>query len=379
VGDTVFVNGRAVVHATSAGQSIAFPDVCLCPPTPPAGPIPTPLPNTVMAADLAGGATSVLTEGNPTGKQSSFFAKSTGNEPSQPTGGGVITHGVMAKAYFQTFSFDVMFEGEPVVRHLDLLTHNHLGQAPGNTPPVPWLSTQTLPGLPPPPLRMTESDGPGLKLTLKTSTGEPVEDPEPADVSEAGSDPAPQKIGQGKLENKKPKGVVVVRFHELRRAFWTKSSAAAEEDVELAVVATGFPDGTKGTFEIRHDGHLTSGKPLKTIDFSLSDGKARAPWKYEQPLKGAARARLVFVARVEKKAASSGVLKIVPYPFSDVRGVKQVLRTLGYDAGPPDPSEGGPLESALRAFQADHAPLEKTGKLDDKTRRVLAAVAERGG
>jgi hypothetical protein len=378
VGDTVFVNGRAVVHATSAGQSIAFPDVCLCPPTPPAGPIPTPLPNTVMAADLAGGATSVLTEGNPTGKQSSFFAKSTGNEPSQPTGGGVITHGVMAKAYFQTFSFDVMFEGEPVVRHLDLLTHNHLGQAPGNTPPVPWLSTQTLPGLPPPPLRSSESDGPGLKLTLKTSTGEAVEDPDPVDVSEAGSDPAPMKMGEGKLENKKPKGVVVVTFHELRRAFWSKSVAAADEDLELGVLSSGFPDGTKGTFEIRHVGDAADSEPLESIDFSLSDGKARAPWKYEQPLKGAASARLVFSARVDKKVAYSAPLNIVAYPFTDVRGVKQRLRALGYDAGPPDASEGGPLESALRAFQGDNEPLEKTGKLDEKTRRVLAAAGERG-
>ncbi len=379
MGDTVFVNGRAVVHMTSAGQSIAFPDVCLCPPTPPAGPIPTPLPNTVMAADLAGGATSVLTEGNPTGKQSSFFAKSTGNEPSQPTGGGVITHAVMGKAYFQSASFDVMFEGEPVVRHLDLLTHNHLGQAPGNTPPVPWLSTQALPGLPPPPLRMTETEGPGLKLNLKTNTGETVEDPDPVDVIEAGGPPSPMKLGEGKLENKKPKGVVVVTFRELRSAFWTKSSAAAEEDVELAVVTAGFPDGTKGTFEIRHAGDPIDSDPLESIDFTLSDGKARAPWKYEQPLKGPASARFVFLARVDKKVAYSKVLNILAFPFSDVRGVKQLLRALGYDAGPPDPSEGGPLESALRAFQADNEPLEQTGKLDEKTRRVLAIAAKRGG
>jgi len=94
MGDSVFINGRAAVHKGSAGKSIAFPDVCLCPPSPPAGPIPTPLPNAVQAADLDGGAKSVLIEGNPNGKQSSFFKKSTGNEVSRPTGGGVITHGV---------------------------------------------------------------------------------------------------------------------------------------------------------------------------------------------------------------------------------------------------------------------------------------------
>src|SRR3954447_3645328 len=100
MGDTVFINGRAAVHKGSAGKSIAFPDVCLCPPTPPAGPVPTPLPNNVKAADLDGGATSVLIEGNPAGKKSSFFKLSTGNEVSRPTGGGVASHGVQGQARF---------------------------------------------------------------------------------------------------------------------------------------------------------------------------------------------------------------------------------------------------------------------------------------
>lgn len=150
--DNVFVNGRAVVHKNSAGQSVAFPDVCLCPPTPPAGPVPTPLPNTVKAADLDGGAATVLVEGNPVGTKSSFFKLSTGNEVSRPTGGGLITHGVQGKAYFKSFAIDVMFEGQPAVRHMDLLTHNHIAPAPGNTPPAPWMSAMAPPvptGAPP--------------------------------------------------------------------------------------------------------------------------------------------------------------------------------------------------------------------------------------
>lgn len=146
--DTVFINGRAAVHKGSQGQSTAFPDVCLCPPAPPAGPIPTPLPNAVKAADLDGGASTVLIDGNPAGKKSSFFKLSTGNEVSRPTGGGIVTKGVQGKAYFQTFALNVMIEGEPAVRHLDLVTHNHTGPAPGNTPPAPWMSMMD----PPPPV-----------------------------------------------------------------------------------------------------------------------------------------------------------------------------------------------------------------------------------
>lgn len=377
MGDTVFVNGRAVVHKGSAGKSIAFPDVCLCPPTPPAGPIPTPLPNTVQAMDMDGGAESVLTEDNPIGKQTSFFAKSTGNEVSQPTGGGVVTHAVQGKAYFQSFSPDVMIEGEPVVRHLDLLTHNHLAQAPGNTPPVPWLSTQSLPALPPPELRKSDNDGPGLKVTLSTGTGQKAEDPLPVDISEAGGEPAPTKMGQGKFEHQKPKGVVVVTFHDLSRAFWTKTTVHAGESVELAVLSDGFPDGTKGTFEVRHVGQADAAPPLATLPLTLKDNKARAEWKYEQPLGASPTAAVTFVARVEVKAAHAPALKIVAYPIADVRGVKQALRALHHDAGPPDASEGGPLEGALRKFQEEHE-LETTGKLDVKTRAVLTAIATRG-
>src|SRR5262245_32595747 len=114
MGDTVFVNGRAVVHKGSAGQSVAFPDVCLCPPGPPAGPIPTPLTNTVVAADMEGGARTVLVGSNPTGTRQSYFKQSTGNEVSMPTGGGILTAGVKGKAHFRFgHSFNTFYEGEP--------------------------------------------------------------------------------------------------------------------------------------------------------------------------------------------------------------------------------------------------------------------------
>jgi hypothetical protein len=133
VADTVFINGRSAVHAGSSGQSMCFPDVNLCPPTPPAGPIPTPLPNIAMAADLAAGATSVSIGGNPVAKKSSFFAKSTGNEVAQPTGGGVVSHMVQGLAYFTSYSMDVTIEGEEAPRHLDMMTHNHAAQTPPNS------------------------------------------------------------------------------------------------------------------------------------------------------------------------------------------------------------------------------------------------------
>ncbi len=142
----VFINGRAAIFKGCVGQAVAFPDVCLCPPGPPAGPIPVPLPNTVVAADLAGCAVRVTIDGQPMAHQKSFFAKSTGNEVSRSTGGGVVSHATQGKAYFQTGSPDVEVEGKKAVRHLDLVTCNHTSEVPANTPPTVWMSTMDTPG-----------------------------------------------------------------------------------------------------------------------------------------------------------------------------------------------------------------------------------------
>src|SRR5687768_972856 len=99
----------SVMHKGSAGKSMAaMPDVCLCPPPTPAGPIPTPLPNHSLASDIDGCAKSVLIEGNPAGTKDSFFKTSTGNEVSKPTGGGVVSHATKGKTYFVMGSMDVL-------------------------------------------------------------------------------------------------------------------------------------------------------------------------------------------------------------------------------------------------------------------------------
>lgn len=144
--DSVFANKRAVLHKGSSGKSMgAFPDTCLCPPPSPAGPVPTPLPNHAMASDLDRGAKSVLVEGNPIGIETSVIKTSTGNEPSKPTGGGVVSHATKGKMYFMSYSFDVLAEGKGVIRHMDIGTHNHQSM-PGNTPPWPAIASQDVKG-----------------------------------------------------------------------------------------------------------------------------------------------------------------------------------------------------------------------------------------
>ena len=143
----VYINGREAVFKGCDGRAIAFPDVCLCPPGPPSGPVPVPLTNTIQGKDLENGAVTVTIEGNRMGHRDSYFATSAGNEIARSTGGGVVSHTVQGKAYFQTGSMNVFIEGKPAVRHGDLLTQNHLSKIPGNTPPSVWMSS-ILPGGP---------------------------------------------------------------------------------------------------------------------------------------------------------------------------------------------------------------------------------------
>lgn len=85
---------------------------------------------------------SVLAKGNRIAAHAqSFVAKSTGNEVAQSTGGGILSATTQGKAYFQSFSMNVMIENQPAVRHLDLVTNSHMAKMGGNTPPVPWMST----------------------------------------------------------------------------------------------------------------------------------------------------------------------------------------------------------------------------------------------
>lgn len=137
----VYANFMAIVAKSSDGKSIcAFPDVCLSPPSPPAGPIPIPYPNTGFASDTTSGSKSVKLKGKEAClKNKSYFSKSTGDEAATKTlGMGVVTHQITGKVYFNSWSMDVKIEGENVCRFGDLTTHNHMS-FPGNSPTWPFL------------------------------------------------------------------------------------------------------------------------------------------------------------------------------------------------------------------------------------------------
>jgi len=140
VSNNVFANGNAIACKAGDDKVIAsMPDVCLSPPSPPAGPLPVPYPNTSFSKDMKEGSKTVEINGQEVMlKDKSYYKTSPlGDEAATNSfGGSVVTHTITGKTYFSAWSMDVKFEGENVDRHLDLTTSNH-NPYPGSTAPTP--------------------------------------------------------------------------------------------------------------------------------------------------------------------------------------------------------------------------------------------------
>ena len=134
----VFANGLEISGKAVGAKTIAaFPDVCMTPPENPATPpgVPVPYPNFAMAGDTENGTGKVLVRGKEANlKNKSDMSKTSGDEAGAAAKKGVITSKNTGKSFFKSWSPDVKFEGEPVVRMSDLTTNNHASD-PGQTPP----------------------------------------------------------------------------------------------------------------------------------------------------------------------------------------------------------------------------------------------------
>jgi Domain of unknown function (DUF4150)/GHH signature containing HNH/Endo VII superfamily nuclease toxin 2 len=137
----VYANGMEIACKSASGKTVAaMPDVCLSPPSPPAGPIPIPYPNTAFASDTIDGSKTVQISGQEIVlKDKSTFKKSTGDEAATKSlGMGVVSHQIQGKVNFTSWSMDVKIEGENAARHLDLTLHNEMSM-PANTPTWPYM------------------------------------------------------------------------------------------------------------------------------------------------------------------------------------------------------------------------------------------------
>ncbi|MFV2053375.1 DUF4150 domain-containing protein [Aliiroseovarius sp. YM-037] len=139
----VFANGLEISgKAVSAKTIAAFPDVCMTPPENPATPpgVPVPYPNFAMAGDTEKGTSTVFIKGKTVNlKNKSDMSKTSGDEAGCAAKKGVVTSKNMGKSYFNSWSNDVKFDGEPVVRMSDVTTNNHASPV-GNVCPWPHMA-----------------------------------------------------------------------------------------------------------------------------------------------------------------------------------------------------------------------------------------------
>src|SRR5262249_38661852 len=139
-------NGMTIACKAADGKTVAaMPDVCLSPPTPPAGPVPIPYPNTAMASDTTNGTKTVSINGQEVMmKDQATFKKRTGEEAATKSlGMGVVSHQITGEVNFVAWSMDVKFEGANVPRHLDMTLHNEMC-VPANTPVWPYIDAMAM-------------------------------------------------------------------------------------------------------------------------------------------------------------------------------------------------------------------------------------------
>ena len=143
----VFAGKWEIAAENGMNKSIArFPDVCMSPPSPPAGPIPIPYPDTSFSNNLKSASTTVKIGGKGAAlAQKSYYKEPVlGDEAATRTfGANVISHQITGKTYFQAWCMDVKFEDKNVCRHLDITSSNH-GSQPVITPPLPTMETMTM-------------------------------------------------------------------------------------------------------------------------------------------------------------------------------------------------------------------------------------------
>lgn len=139
----VYANGDEIACKAGGGKVIAaFPDVCLTPPAPPAGPIPVPYPDTSYSRDMKKGSRTVKIKRKEVMLKNLSYYKTSplGDEAAtRSQGAGIITHVITGKTYFVSWTLDVLFEGQNIDRHTDLTTSNHA--SPVANTAVPMVNT----------------------------------------------------------------------------------------------------------------------------------------------------------------------------------------------------------------------------------------------
>lgn len=118
---TVFVNGRGMVHKASGGTSMVFPNACKTP-TPPGPLAPFPYPSIGQSKKASKGPKKVKIDGQMPMVKGAVYESTDGDKPG--SGGGVMSGCNGGEAEFMTYSSNVKLENRNACRLGDSLFHN---------------------------------------------------------------------------------------------------------------------------------------------------------------------------------------------------------------------------------------------------------------
>jgi hypothetical protein len=130
VGCSVFAEKMGLFHQGSDGKGVAPGDVCLSPPTPPAGPLPVPYVNMLMASNLSKGSKSVKIQGQPTALEDASEISTSSGDEAGTQGGGVMTGQTKGKGSFTSWCTSVKVEGKGVACHGNMMNQNTASDPP---------------------------------------------------------------------------------------------------------------------------------------------------------------------------------------------------------------------------------------------------------
>jgi RHS repeat-associated protein len=127
--------GKDIATTGSGHTCVAAPQVSNCPPTPPAGPIPTPLPTTGSSNNASGAEGATTVAGKPVVVEGcATTVDKPGNQQCQVTGGDLVTHACTATGGYHQIksgSSSTLVDGKGVARTGDTIAMNTIAQKGG--------------------------------------------------------------------------------------------------------------------------------------------------------------------------------------------------------------------------------------------------------
>ncbi len=127
MGNTVYAMTMGLFHKKSGGKGMGPVDTALTPPPPPAGPLPVPYINIMIANDLKKGTTTVKIQSSPTAIEDASKVKPTSGDEAATQGGGIMSFKTKGEAQFKLWCFSVKAEGKGVSCNGHLATQNMNG------------------------------------------------------------------------------------------------------------------------------------------------------------------------------------------------------------------------------------------------------------